>query len=611
MGFKFTISRKIGFGFTVLLITTLIVFLITYDTLRTGRDINDKINNVYNPSVSSLDQLKSTILRSRTLINMWAFVQSREDTKEKLSLVKIINEETPQIKYSVDSLSVSWTEKERRRKEKVYSELDKLLEMYSEVQSTLRDMRSYDDPFARFSMNEYAEDDGPIYQQAKIVIDELDLLIAEQRENTVKDSVEMISSFDTLERYLKNMSVGLLIFGLIVAFLTARSITKPVFKLKHILVELGKGKIPSRTIVHTSDEVGEMSLALDNLVSGLKRTTQFAHEVGKGDFETEFEPLSNEDVLGGALLVMRDGLKENEAELRKNEQDLERKVEERTKEVVKQKNRIEKQNKLHKELYENITASIYYAKRLQDNILPSNEYINHALPNSFIYFRPKDIVSGDFYFVKELGDKVIFAAVDCTGHGVPGAFMSLVGHNALNHAISNNPELNPALIMADLNKYAANAFSRSETDNSGDVKDGMDIALCVYDKAESVVEYSGAYSPLYIVRDNELITYKADKLAIGSPDRVQSNYSTNRIELKENDMMYVFSDGYADQFGGEKGKKFLYKPFRNLLIRISKDYLGDQHKEISNAMEMWRKGGFEIQEQIDDMLIMGVRHTAS
>ncbi len=609
MGFRLTIGRKIGSGFALVLLATLVIFVLTYDTLKTGRTINDKINKVYNPSVAYLDQLKSSVLRSRTLINNWAFVPSREDTKEKMTLVKLINEDMPGIKYSIDSLSVNWEESEILQKEKIYGELDKLLAMYSEVQSQLRDMQSYDNPMVRFSMIEYAEDDGYIYQQANTVLNALDALILEQQSNTTRDSVTMISSFNTLERLLKNMGVLLLIFGVIIATFTVKSITSPVFKLRHMLIELGKGKIPSETMVHTKDEIGQMSVAMSNLVDGLKRTTEFANQVGKGNFETHYEPLSKDDVLGNALLVMRDGLKKNEEELKRNEQELERKVEERTRELEKEKNKVERQNKEHKELLENITASIHYAKRLQDNILPVESIVKQALPESFIFFKPKDIVSGDFYFVQEIGQKVVFAAVDCTGHGVPGAFMSLVGHNALNRAIAENQDLDPGKVLNSLRFHAANAFSRSTSDNTDTIKDGMDVALCVYDRSNATVAYSGAFNPLYIVRNGELSIYRADKISIGSPDKLVTGFSTQTIALEKGDMLYIFSDGYVDQFGGEKGKKFLYKPFREMLTAISTLPVEDQNTELASRMDLWRLGGAQVQEQIDDMLIIGVRHT--
>src|SRR5690554_1225561 len=312
---RFTISRKIGFGFAVLLITTLIIFALTYQTLYRGRSINDKINFIYTPSISSLEVLKSSVLRSRTLIIMWAFVQSREYTKEKLSLVDIVELEIPEIKLGIDSLSVNWSEQERRKKEKIYKELDKLLEMYAKVQTTLSDMKSYDNPYHRFSMTEYAEDDGLIFQQAQIVIESINELISEQRTNVTRISVEMIQSFDRLENYLLNMGIIVFVLGIIIAIFTTRSITVPIQKLKLVILELGKGKFPEKSLTNGGDEIGEMSKALTQLIEALKRTSQFANQVGEGNFLTEFDPLSEEDVLGNSLLVMREGLRRNEQEL--------------------------------------------------------------------------------------------------------------------------------------------------------------------------------------------------------------------------------------------------------------------------------------------------------
>lgn len=601
MKFRFTISRKIGFGFAVVLITTLVVFLLTYDTLRTGRKINDKINRVYNPSVSSLEVLKSTVLRSRTLINMWAFVQSREDTKEKMSLVRVINVEIPQIKHGIDSLSVNWTQAERRKKERIYQEMETLLNMYAQVQTTLDDMPSYDDPFTRFTITEYAEEDGLIYDKARDVLDLLNELINEQRSNITSDSITMIQSFNTLEGYLRNMGVAIFLFGIVIAILTVRSITKPVKKLKLILLDLGKGKFPEKGVLDTGDEVGEMSIALDAHVNALKRTSEFANQVGKGNFETSYMPLSQEDVLGNSLLVMRDGLK-------RNEQQLEKEVEDRTHEIVKQKNKIEKQNEQRKELLENITASIRYAKRLQENILPTETQVSELLRESFIYYRPKDIVSGDFYFVKELNDKIVFAAVDCTGHGVPGAFMSLVGHNSLNHALANNPEMDPGSVLNDLSRFAAEAMNQKGHEAS--VRDGMDMALCIYDSKNSLLEYAGAQNPLYLIRNGKLKIYRADKMAIADTGRHSGSFTSHSIELQENDMIYIFSDGYVDQFGGPQGKKFYYEPFRNMLIEISGMRAEDQLRHVESRMESWRMSSpkHERYEQVDDMLIIGMRH---
>ena len=606
--FRFTIGRKIGLGFAVLVITTLVIFVITYETLSTGRQINDRINETYNPSVAALEHLKGTILRSRTLITMWAFVQSREDTKEKMALVKVINEELPEIKFGIDTLSYQWSEAERRKKEAIYKDIEKLLGMYSTVQTTLSDMRSYDDPFARFQMTDYAEEDGKIYNQARTVIDKLNELIDEQQANTMEESITMVNSFNQLAFYLRFFGIALFLGGIIITIITVRNITKPVNRLKEILLDLGKGKFPKRVIVTGKDEIAEMSGALYQLVDSLKRTTEFASEVGKGNFESSFQPLSDEDDLGNALLVMRSGLKEYEKEKIKYEQELESQVRERTKELEKKTNKIEKQSALQRELLEDIRASIRYAKRLQDNIMPPTERIKEILPNSFVFLKPKDIVSGDFYYVKEMDDKVVFAAVDCTGHGVPGAFMSLVGHNSLNHAISNNPDLNPAKILKDLSSFSATALHRSSDDQKS--RDGMDLALCVYDRKNSKVEYAGAFNPLYIVRKNELLETKPDKIAVGSPETLDKNFTAHTISLEEGDMMYIFSDGYVDQFGGKNGRKFMYKPFREMLISIAPLNHEEQYEKVERTMENWRLTEKGFEEQIDDMLIIGVRHTA-
>ncbi len=599
MSFRFTISRKIGVGFAILILTTLAFVFLTYQTLSTGRAMNDNINDIYNPSVSSLEKLKSDVLRSKTLISMWVGVQSREDTKEKISLKKLLHDEIPGVKQNIDSLSFHWNEDERRQKEKVYSELDALFLLYDEVQRTLVDMESYDMPYARFAMGELVEEGGSIDQKSQKVIEELSLLISEQRVNITKDSVTMINSFSKLETYLTILGFGLFAAGLIIAYFTVQSIVVPVRSLRETLLILGKGKFPERATVDTGDEIGEMSLALEQLVQGLKRTTEFSNNVGEGQYDTEFEPLSDEDTLGHALLLMR-------TELKKRDEDYQRQVNERTREIREQKDKIEEQNEQRKELLENITASIKYARRLQENILPSESRITSLLPNSTIFFKPKDIVSGDFYFVNEYNGKVVFASVDCTGHGVPGAFMSLVGHNALNSAIRLNPGLNPADILRDLNRLSSKALNSDQNSEYG-MRDGMDLALCVLDRENATLEYAGAHNPLYLIRDQNIEIFKADKISIGSTESMHEEFTRYKISLQKDDMIFIFSDGYVDQFGGEQGRKFMYEPFRQLLLSIATEDADTQYKVLDETLTEWLNAGKVPQEQIDDILVMGVR----
>jgi serine phosphatase RsbU (regulator of sigma subunit) len=599
MSFRFTISRKIGVGFAILNLTTLVLVFLTYKTLSTGREMNDNINDIYNPSVSSLEKLKSDVLRSKTLISMWAGVQSREDTKEKISLKKLLQDEIPGVKQNVDSLGFHWNENERRQKEKVYSELDALFLEYDKVQRTLVDMESYDMPYARFAMGELVEEGGSIDQKSQKVIEELNLLISNQRVNITKDSVTMINSFSKLEAYLTILGFGLFVAGLIIAYFTVQSIVVPVRSLRETLLILGKGKFPEKATVDTGDEIGEMSLALEQLVQGLKRTTEFSNKVGEGHYDTEFEPLSEEDTLGHALLLMR-------KELKKRDEDYQRQVKERTREISEQKDKIEDQNEQRKELLENITASIKYARRLQENILPSESRIASLLPKSTIYFKPKDIVSGDFYFVNEYNGKVVFAAIDCTGHGVPGAFMSLVGHNALNSAIRLNPGLNPADILRDLNRLSSKALNSDQNSEFG-MRDGMDLALCVLDRENATLEYAGAHNPLYLIRDQNIEVFKADKISIGSTESMDEEFTRYKISLQKDDMIYIFSDGYVDQFGGEQGRKFMYEPFRQLLLSIASEDSDTQFNILETTLTEWLNAGISPQEQIDDIIVMGVK----
>ncbi|MFT4771088.1 MAG: serine phosphatase RsbU (regulator of sigma subunit) [Cryomorphaceae bacterium] len=599
MSFRFTISRKIGVGFAILILTTLVLVFLTSRTLSTGREMNDNINDIYNPSVSSLEKLKSDVLRSKTLISMWAGVQSREDTKQKISLRKMLRDEIPGVKQNVDSLSFHWNETERRQKEKVYSELDALFLEYDKVQRTLVDMESYDMPYARFAMGELVEEGGSIDQKSQKVIEELNLLISNQRVNITNDSVTMINSFSKLETYLTTLGFGLFIAGLIIAYFTVQSIVVPVRSLRETLLILGKGKFPEKATVDTGDEIGEMSLALEQLVQGLKRTTEFSNNVGQGHYETDFDPLSEEDTLGHALLLMRKKLK-------KRDEDYKRDLKEATRAITEQKDKIEEQNEQRKELLENITASIKYARRLQENILPSESRIASLLPKSTIFFKPKDIVSGDFYFVNEYNGKVVFAAIDCTGHGVPGAFMSLVGHNALNSAIRLNPGLNPADILRDLNRLSSKALNSDQNAEFG-MRDGMDLALCVLDRENATLEYAGAHNPLYLIRDQKIEVFKADKIGIGSTESMDEEFTRYKISLQKDDMIYIFSDGYVDQFGGEQGRKFMYEPFRQLLLSISTKHSDTQFKILDETLMEWLNAGEVPHEQIDDIIVMGVR----
>jgi ligand-binding sensor domain-containing protein/serine phosphatase RsbU (regulator of sigma subunit) len=285
-------------------------------------------------------------------------------------------------------------------------------------------------------------------------------------------------------------------------------------------------------------------------------------------------------------------IKMRERALRRENRILEEKVKQRTALVVAQKEELAQKNK-------DITDSIEYAKRIQIAILPPTI----PFSDTFILFKPKAIVSGDFYWLVEKDGKEFLAAVDCTGHGVPGAFMSIIGHNALNKIVKEYGILKPSEIMRHLDQEVNSTLQQSTGGNV--VKDGMDMTLICYTREEQILEFSGAYNPIYLIRNGELTETKGDRFAIGrSVTDVQEKIFTNHvIKIEKGDSLYLFSDGYADQFGGVAGKKFKSAPMKELLLNIQDKSMEEQKNILNDTIENWR-GDIE---QIDDILVIGRR----
>ena len=268
----------------------------------------------------------------------------------------------------------------------------------------------------------------------------------------------------------------------------------------------------------------------------------------------------------------------------------------------KQKANIEitEQTAIIEERNREVHDSITYAKRIQNAILPPAKFIKECLPDSFVLFRPKDIVSGDIYWVDTLKNLVVFAAVDCTGHGVPGAMVSVVGHNSLDRCLKEFSLSQPSLILDRLSQLVEETFETGENE----IKDGMDISLCTINKETLQLQYAGANNPLWIIKKNSAVIteIKADKQPIGKFD-ARKPFSNHEIQLEKGDSVYLFTDGYADQFGGPKGKKFKYKQLQDLLIASQRGTMEEQMKVLNSTFEAWKMD----LEQIDDVCIIGVR----
>lgn len=248
----------------------------------------------------------------------------------------------------------------------------------------------------------------------------------------------------------------------------------------------------------------------------------------------------------------------------------------------------------------NLIDSINYATRIQSAVIPAEQKIRRLFPQSFVYFNPRDNVSGDFYWVSEVGSKVFLSAVDCTGHGVPGAFLSIIGMNLLRSIIEVQKEDDPARILEKLSLELEKTFGNEDSEDT--IKDGMDMAICVIDRDNFTMKYAGAVNDLYMVRDSELVVYKGDRSPVGhSVDGIVPQYTSNVIEVCENDIFFIFSDGYADQFGGPELKKFKYRRFRHMLLNIHHLPPDDQKNALNQAFEEWKGAN----NQVDDVLVMG------
>ncbi|MFI5203359.1 MAG: tetratricopeptide repeat protein [Flavobacteriales bacterium] len=288
--------------------------------------------------------------------------------------------------------------------------------------------------------------------------------------------------------------------------------------------------------------------------------------------------------------------------------------------IAAQKKEVERQKELVEEKNHEILDSINYAKRIQDAILPPDEFIKSCLPDSFILYKPKDIVAGDFYWLESVesdNDKqpvshIIFAAADCTGHGVPGAMVSVVCHNALNRSVREFGLTDPGKILDKTRALVVEQFGKTH----GEVKDGMDISLCSIkfrNKVEKVSEipnppsemslqWAGANNPLWILRNGQLIEFSPDKQPIGYSDTVRP-FTTHSVSLLTGDIIYIFTDGYQDQFGGPKGKKFKASDLKELLLSIRNKSMNVQKSVLDETLTEWK----DELEQVDDICIIGVR----
>jgi serine phosphatase RsbU (regulator of sigma subunit) len=342
----------------------------------------------------------------------------------------------------------------------------------------------------------------------------------------------------------------------------------------------------------------------------IKRLVSNVNRITAGHLNERAEVLGNNEIAS-----LSEQFNNMIAELESYYNELEQKVKDRTAEVVAQKEEIEAQrdtlqeqrnmlaeaNDSLQKAYTEIEDSIHYASRIQNAILPPDDYLKRVIPNAFFFYKPRDIVSGDFYWVANKDGKVIIAAVDCTGHGVPGAFMSIVGNNQLNYALNVLNETQPAEILRILDEGVTATLRQTKNES---VQDGMDIAMVTIDKKNGILQYAGAFNPMILVRNGELEKYKADRVPIGGHIIEEKKSFTNHMfSYQKGDIIYIYSDGYPDQFGGPTGGKYMTGRFIEFLQSIADHPIGEQYALLENELNRW-KGN---EAQVDDILVIGIK----
>jgi len=282
-------------------------------------------------------------------------------------------------------------------------------------------------------------------------------------------------------------------------------------------------------------------------------------------------------------------------------------LEEQYKQINQQKEEIEKQRDLANRQKKDILDSIEYASRIQNALLPPEYMLEQGLSEYFLLFNPRDVVSGDFYWMTNKDNKIIIAAADCTGHGVPGAFMSMLGIAFLNEIVNKITEnkhvysLQANEILNQLRKYIIDSLHQDK--EASDSKDGIDIALTIMDFDNKKIQYAGAHNSLILIRNNEIIEKKADRMPVAIHKKADKSFTNHEIDIQDNDMIYMFSDGYPDQIGGPKGRKFMARKFKKLLLEIHQKPMEEQKQILYDKYEEWKDG----YQQLDDILVIGSR----
>lgn len=576
--------KKVAIGLAIVIMMAIANIVVVWFIIQENKSTITRITEITNPYLETLEEFNVLVTESKMLVTNWVYLKNSDSDKQ--NLIALHKERYPEIKKRLNNYLLLLNNKENSDTLNIiFREFEKLLHIEKNVMSSLVSFDDYENPIKKFTAEDIIETE--VLVRTAQLQKQLKSVTYKTREDAEKAKEIMVSSFNRLISVTLGIGFGLLLIVILASAFISRSISEPVTKIKNIVTKLGKGELPEEKLKISADVIGEMISSVNALSENFSKTTLFANEIERGNFAAEFVPLSNKDKLGNALIGMRNSLKSYS-------ENMEQKVAERTHEVS------EKNAKLEV-AYGEIRDSINYAKRIQEAILPASELITNAFPDSFIFYKPKDIVSGDFYWYSDKGEYAIIGVIDCTGHGVPGALMTVVGNSLLNQIVNGMNITEPAEILNLLDKKVKETLTQHGQQNT---HDGMDAVICKYNKAKNEITFSGAKRPLLLFRNKMPVEYKGDPYPIGSFQFDDAKkYTQHTIILKPNDIVYLFTDGYQDQFGGLLGKKFMIKKLRELLIEISTLKMQDQKFLIEQENINWTGNS----EQTDDILVIGIR----
>jgi serine phosphatase RsbU (regulator of sigma subunit) len=576
---------KVTYAFLVVILIVLVNVIFNIYSIRKNKARMTEMTEVINPYIGALEELNLVVTESKMYATNWVYLQNSVDDKKSLDSLHKFH--YPTLKKRLDGFFGKLNmEAERDSLKAVYAKFDKLIGVENEIMKTLVTFDDYENPQKKFKCEELIESE--VLPRTHAIMADLNKIIERNRQAALKMKTDIENASKRMMTIMLAASVFLFLFIFFTISFISGAIRKPVLKMKQVIVQLARGELPDEQIeVKDKNVVAEMADSVNALSDSFTKTSIFANEIGKGHLTVEYEKLSENDMLGNALINMRNSL-------HAYSENMEQQVRERTQEVLDKSLKLEL-------AYREIRDSINYAKRIQESILPADEIIEQVFPESLIFYRPKDIVCGDFYWFSKHNDEIVFATFDCTGHGVPGALMTVIGNSLLNQIINFSGITDPAGILSQLDKKLHETLKQH-----GNIatNDGMDAAVCRYRISKKELTYAGAKRPLYIFKKGELIEIKGNKSPIGSfGHNFDKLFSNHKVNINPGDTVYLFTDGLQDQFGGTEGKKFMIKRFRELLNDIQSVKMNDQLDRLNKEFTDWQ-GRYE---QTDDMLMMGVR----